>query len=116
MSTTEIRQSLATLDTYERRLAENPRWCLEEGGKFFEATSSVHKTLRSIAERLTELNIPYAICGGMALNAHGFRRFTEDVNILVTKESLKKIMPNFADADMFSRLNKARICVILTPK
>ncbi|MBI1345077.1 hypothetical protein GC163_02180 [bacterium] len=79
------------MDTYERRLAENPRWCLEEGGKFFEATSSVHKTLRGIAERLTELNIPYAVCGGMALNAHGFRRFTEDVDILVTKESLQKI-------------------------
>jgi len=91
MSTAEAGQPLSAQDTYERRLTENPRWCLEEGGKFFEATSSVHKTLRGIAERLSELDIPYAICGGMALNAHGFRRFTDDVDILVTQQSLLKI-------------------------
>lgn len=33
----------------------------------------------------------YAVCGGVALNAHDFRRFTEVVDILVTRESLKVI-------------------------
>jgi len=57
----------------------------------FEERSAVYRTLRRIAQRLGELNIPYAIAGGMALFAHGFRRFTEDVDILVTREGLEKL-------------------------
>src|SRR5262249_41149815 len=53
--------------------------------------SGVFKTLRKIARRLDDLGIPYAISGGMALFAHGFLRFTEDVDILVTREGLKVI-------------------------
>lgn len=57
----------------------------------FEGNSAVHKTLRRIAERLEELDIDYAIVGGMALFFHGYRRFTEDVDVLVTAEGLAKI-------------------------
>jgi hypothetical protein len=55
----------------------------------FEEASAVHRTLRRIAKRLDELGVPYAIAGGMALFLHGFRRFTEDVVILVTKDGLR---------------------------
>ena len=34
------------------------------------------------------MRIPYAVIGGMALNAHGYRRQTTDVDILVTSEGL----------------------------
>jgi hypothetical protein len=44
-----------------------------------------------MARRLDELGIEYAIAGGMALFSHGFRRFTEDVDIIVTKEGLAEI-------------------------
>jgi hypothetical protein len=44
-----------------------------------------------ITRRLDELGIPYAVVGGMALFFHGFRRFTDDVDILVTPEGLKVI-------------------------
>jgi hypothetical protein len=47
--------------------------------------------LKKLAKRLRELDIPYAVVGGMALSAHGFPRFTVDVNVLVTPESLKEI-------------------------
>src|SRR6266851_572123 len=57
----------------------------------FEKESAVHKTLEGIARRLDELGIPYAIAGGMALFFHGYRRFTEDVDILVTPEGLEEI-------------------------
>jgi hypothetical protein len=40
---------------------------------------------------LKELEIPYAVVGGMALVAHGYDRTTTDVDILVTPEDLKKI-------------------------
>jgi hypothetical protein len=60
-------------------------------GRFFMGDDPVHTTLRNIAKRLGELQIPYAIAGGMALNAHGFQRATLDVDLLVTPEGLRTI-------------------------
>ena len=57
---------------------------MSEGSRLFEDESAVQDSLRRIARRLDELGIPYAVAGGMALYTHGFRRFTEDVDILVT--------------------------------
>ncbi|MEX2027644.1 MAG: hypothetical protein WEH44_10085 [Pirellulaceae bacterium] len=37
----------------------------------FEVKSAVYQTLRGIAARLDELQVPYAVAGGMALFAHG---------------------------------------------
>jgi hypothetical protein len=64
---------------------------LSEGSRHFEEKSAVFDALRKITGRLKELGIPYAVVGGMALFKHGLRRFTEDVDILVTREDLKKI-------------------------
>ena len=57
----------------------------------FEEKSAVHEALRKITRRLAELGVPYAVVGGMALFRHGLRRFTEDVDILVTREGLAVI-------------------------
>ena len=57
----------------------------------FEKERAVHKALRRITRRLDESGIPYAVAGGMALFFHGYRRFTEDVDILVTREGLQTI-------------------------
>lgn len=64
---------------------------MSEGSRHFERQSSVFDALHKIAKRLDAIEVPYAIVGGMALFQHGFRRFTEDVDILVTREGLKKI-------------------------
>lgn len=77
--------------TYEQRLDGDVRWALQEGSMHFERESAVHKTLRKITRRLDELHIPYAVVGGMAMFLHGFRRFTEDVDILVTPGGLKDV-------------------------
>jgi len=76
---------------YERLLADRLDWALREGSMHFEEKSAVYLTLRKIAHRLRELEVPYAIAGGMALFAHGFRRFTEDVDILVTRQGLEEL-------------------------
>ncbi len=76
---------------FESRLALDSRWALSEGSQFFAEKGAVQAALRRIAQRLNELGIPYAVAGGMALFQHGYRRFTEDVDILVTKEGLKEI-------------------------
>jgi hypothetical protein len=72
---------------YEKRLASDARWALSEGSEFFEGKGAVQEALRKITERLNELGIPYAVAGGMALFRHGHRRFTEDVDILVTQSA-----------------------------
>jgi len=76
---------------YEQRLNQDVWWAFQEGSMHFERASAVHKTLVKIARQLDELSIPYAIAGGMALFFHGYRRFTEDVDILVTREGLQEI-------------------------
>jgi hypothetical protein len=64
---------------------------LSEGSRYFEEKSAVQEALRKITGHLDALGIRYAVVGGMALFAHGFRRFTEVVDILVTREDLKTI-------------------------
>jgi hypothetical protein len=76
---------------YEAKLNSDPAWALMEGSRHFDESSAVFDTLRGIARQLSLLEIPYAIVGGMALFHHGFRRFTEDVDILVSKDDLKRI-------------------------
>ncbi|MGP0062735.1 MAG: hypothetical protein ACLQGP_03915 [Isosphaeraceae bacterium] len=77
--------------TYEQLLARDPRWALSEGSRHFEGKSAVFDALRKITDRLNGMGVPYAVVGGMALFQHGLRRFTEDVDILVTKEDLRRI-------------------------
>jgi hypothetical protein len=70
---------------YEDRLRANRPWALEEGGMHFERESKVHKALEKIVRRLEDLHVPFAVVGGMAMFLHGYRRFTEDVDILVSR-------------------------------
>ena len=47
-------------------------------------TSDVHVALARVVTRLEELQIPYAICGGMAIRAWGLERTTTGVDLLLT--------------------------------
>jgi hypothetical protein len=76
---------------YEDLLSRDRRWAMSQGSRYFEEKSAVQDALGRIARRLDNLGIPYAIAGGMALFQHGFRRFTEDVDILVSRHGLKAI-------------------------
>ncbi len=76
---------------YEKRLHEDRRWAMAQGGGYFRKDNDVFKTMYRIAGRLDALGIPYAVVGGMALFEHGFERFTDDVDLLVTPENLKVI-------------------------
>ena len=76
---------------YEQNLNNDLQLAMREGDMFFQGDGAVQRTLRRIAERLDELGVEYAIVGGMAMYVHGFRRYTEDVDILVTADGLKTI-------------------------
>jgi hypothetical protein len=77
--------------TYEERMDRDVWWAFKEGSMHFEKASAVHKTLEKIIRRLDELGIPYALVGAMAMFFHGYRRFTDDIGLLVTREALKEI-------------------------
>jgi hypothetical protein len=79
------------VEPYKERLDRDGEWAMDEGDRFFQGASEAHKTLRRIAQRLSELGIDYAVVGGMAMFQHGYRRFTEDVDLLVTREGLKEV-------------------------
>lgn len=81
----------SSFPVYETELNKDSRWALSEGSRHFDKKSAVFKALHKITKRLEDLSIPYAVIGGMALFEHGLRRFTEGVDILVTKENLKKV-------------------------
>lgn len=51
----------------------------------------VHQALCRLTATLEEDGIPYAIAGAMAMNAHGYRRVTTDVDVLLTREGLAQL-------------------------
>jgi len=51
----------------------------------------VEKARDLIAAKLAQLDVPYAVIGGLALAQYGYRRFTEDVDLLIRKQDIKKI-------------------------
>lgn len=54
-------------------------------------TAAVEATLEQFARRLEEERIEYALIGGLALVAHGYVRFTNDVDILTTSAGLEAV-------------------------
>lgn len=83
------RIEFADVIPYEQRLDHDWGLVLSEGSRYFEGKSTVDDTLSKIVRRLDALNVPYAVVGGLALSRHGFRRFTDDVDLLVTAGGLK---------------------------
>jgi hypothetical protein len=75
----------------EQLLSSDLRYAMSEGSLFFEGEGKVQKSLQRIARRLDELGIPYAVAGGMALFAHGYQRFTDDIDILMTRDDLARM-------------------------
>ena len=80
----------------------------------------VHDTLRNLVDRLEREGLDYAVTGAMALVAHGYRRFTEDVDILLTPEALQRFretvegwgyLPAFEGAKKSFRVTSTRVKV-----
>jgi hypothetical protein len=57
---------------------------------FFMGISPIHAAMQRLAKAMGEMQIPFAIAGAMAANAHGHQRTTADVNILIRREDLAR--------------------------
>jgi hypothetical protein len=76
---------------FEHAMRSDPRWAMSQGSLFFEGQGRVQQSLNRLARRLDELGIAYAVAGGMALFAHGYHRFTDDIDILMTRDDLQRV-------------------------
>jgi hypothetical protein len=79
------------MEEFEATMKLGGAAAIAHAGRFFVKEDQVTRTLQSVAKRLDELGIPYAVAGGMALAAHGHVRTTVDVDILVTEEGLAAV-------------------------
>ncbi len=69
-------------------LLDSPTLAYSEGLKFFRGEGMINDVLKRLAADLDRNEIDYAVIGAVALNQHGSRRFTEDINLLLSKQGL----------------------------
>ncbi len=76
--TTNLRQGKSVVDIYA------------EGLRYFMGQGSLNNTLTQLAADLKEHGIEYVVIGAVALLAHGYPRFTEDIDLVMTSKGLEK--------------------------
>ena len=73
-----------------QQIIASPVSAYNEGLRFFMGEGILNETLRRVAKDLENQGIDYNVIDAVALNQHGYRRFTEDIDLLLTKEGLEK--------------------------
>jgi hypothetical protein len=73
-----------------RRMPQSILEVAKRVDQFFMETSPIHSAMQRLAKTLGEMQIPFAVAGAMAANAHGHRRTTADVDILIRREDLDR--------------------------
>jgi hypothetical protein len=70
------------------QVLSSPTSAYEEGLAFFRGHGMLNQTLLRVVADLERAGIDYAVIGAIALNQHGYKRFTEDIDVLLTREGL----------------------------
>jgi hypothetical protein len=81
---------------------------LKEISVFFAGKDEVHKTMRRLAKRLERAGIPYAVMGGMAVNAHNYQRTTGDVDLLLTPSGLEEFERRYVSKNYVHKVGHSR--------
>ena len=76
---------------YERQLARSFNFVIREAEQLYQGQGRLRKTYNRLTKRLDALGIAYGVVGGYALILHGVRRFTEDIDILISSEGLGRL-------------------------
>ena len=76
---------------YERQLARSFNFVIKEAEQLYQGQGRLRKTYDRLTNRLEALGVAYGVVGGYALIVHGVRRFTEDIDILVSGEGLDRL-------------------------
>ena len=62
----------------------------EEARRYFMGEGTLNKTLARLSNDLEDRGIDYMVIGAVALLAHGYPRFTEDIDLVMTADGLEK--------------------------
>jgi hypothetical protein len=73
-----------------QQIISSPVSAYDEGLRFFMGQGTLNEVLRKITKDLENKGIDYNLIGAGALNQHGYRRFTEDIDLLLSREGLEK--------------------------
>ncbi len=73
-----------------QELISSPSEAYQEGLRFFMGEGVLNQTIQRVRQELERAGIDYSVIGAFALNQHGYRRFTEDIDLLMTKEGLRR--------------------------
>ena len=73
-----------------QQIVNSPVRAYQEGLRFFMGEGILNETLRRVVRDLESRGIEYSLIGAVALNNYGYRRFTEDIDLLLTREGLEK--------------------------
>jgi len=79
------------IPAYETDLESSFDFVLKEAEELYQGEGRLKKTYERLAKHLAELGISYTLVGGYALILHGVRRFTEDIDLLVSEEGLERL-------------------------
>lgn len=71
-------------------ILSSPTATYAEGLEFFRGKGMLNDALRKLADDLEKNSIDYVVIGAIALNQHGYQRFTSDIDLLLTNEGLQK--------------------------
>jgi hypothetical protein len=89
-------------------MAQNLTDLLREVDAFFMGESKVHETFERLARRLSELDIDFALAGGLAVGVRGHLRVTVDVDILTTKEGLSRFKDRWLGRGYVEKLSGSK--------
>jgi len=54
--------------------------------------ASLYDELKALVSALNEEQVPYALCGGLAMGVYGFARATVDIDLLVQRSDVERIL------------------------
>jgi hypothetical protein len=77
--------NLTSADAGHRSIQER----YAEGLRYFMGSGEVNNALARLCSDLERHGIEYAVADAVALLAHGYPRFTEDIDVLLTSEGLE---------------------------
>jgi hypothetical protein len=85
----------AVINNEDRSISE----MYQEGIRYFMGEGSLNSTLKQLAADLDMHNIDYVVVGAVALLAHGYPRFTEDIDLVLTAEGLDRFHQELVGLD-----------------
>ena len=73
-----------------QKIIASPDAAYGEGLRFFRGKGMLNEAISKLAADFEREGISYAAVGAIALNRHGYKRFTEDIDLLLTRDGLDK--------------------------